>query len=91
MFLIVVDSYFKWIEIIFLVSANSVSTINSLRNVFSMHGLPKVIVTDNGSQFTSSEFHDFMKRKEVSMFAPHCTIPQQMVWLNVRFKASKNT
>ncbi len=65
MFLIVVDSYSKWIEVIPLTSANSVNTIDSLRNVFATHGLPKMMVTDNGSQFTSSEFQDFMKRNGI--------------------------
>ena len=42
-------------------SATSNSTIEHLRSVFSVHGLPEAIVTDNGTVFTSSEFQDFMK------------------------------
>ena len=36
-------------------------TITVLRNVFASHGLPEQIVSDNGPQFTSSEFAEFTK------------------------------
>ena len=65
MFLIVVDAYSKWLEVIPLSSATSLSTIEQFRSLFSVHGLPEVLVTDNGTAFTSSEFEDFMKRNGI--------------------------
>lgn len=40
-------------------SATSSTTIEHLRAIFSVHGLPEVLVSDNGTAFTSTEFHDF--------------------------------
>jgi transposase InsO family protein len=35
-------------------------TIAVLRNLFATHGLPQQVVSDNGRQFTSDEFQDFI-------------------------------
>ena len=34
----------------------SSKTIEKLREVFAIHGIPKKMVTDNGTSFTSEEF-----------------------------------
>jgi hypothetical protein len=60
-FLLVVDAYSKWLEIVSLSTATSTLTIDSLRSIFATHGLPKEFVTDNGVQFTSAEFEEFMR------------------------------
>ena len=59
-FLIIVDAYSKWPEVIPMQSTNSVSTIRALMQVFATHGLPERIVSDNGPQFASQEFKEFM-------------------------------
>ncbi|XP_071494907.1 uncharacterized protein [Diadema antillarum] len=41
-------------------SITSERTIDTLRSVFARYGLPQIIVTDNGSQFTSAEFQEFV-------------------------------
>ena len=60
-FLVIVDAYSKWPEIIPMKSTTTHATIEALMPVFATHGLPVRVVTDNGPQFTSSEFADFMK------------------------------
>eukprot|EP00731_Ephydatia_muelleri_P003385 Em0001g3385a len=40
----------------------SVKAIRVLRQVFSCHGLPEVLVSDNGTAFTSTEFQTFVQR-----------------------------
>ena len=65
MFLIVVDAHSKWLEVIPASSATSTTTIEHLRSLFSTHGLPEMLVTDNGSVFTSAEFKDFLKRNGI--------------------------
>ena len=35
--------------------------IRCLDDWFTSHGLPELIVTDNGVQFTSAEFKDFVR------------------------------
>ena len=59
MYLVVVDAYTKWPEVILKKNTESKSTINSLRTLFAQHGLPDQIVSDNGSNFTSEEFESF--------------------------------
>ena len=54
MFLIVADSYSKWVEAFPVNLANPASKIEKLRYVFATHGLPKICVTDNASCFTSN-------------------------------------
>ena len=41
------------------------STVNTLKYWFSKYGLPKQIVTDHGSQFTSEDFKCFCKMNDI--------------------------
>lgn len=61
-FLIIVDAKSKWAEIEIEKSApTSKSTIQLLQKVFTMHGYPKLMVSDNASIFKSDEFTSFCK------------------------------
>ena len=62
MFLIIVDAYSKWIDVSVMNSTTSESTIAKLEQVFATHGLCDMIVTDNGSAFTSAEFAAFVHK-----------------------------
>ncbi len=44
-----------------MVTATSQTTIDRLRNIIAMHGLPHILITDNRSQFTSNEFQEFLR------------------------------
>ena len=61
MILVIVDSHSKWIEAHVVSSATSQATIEKLRLVFSIHGIPEVIISDNGTAFTSQEFTEFVR------------------------------
>ena len=61
MILVIIDSHLKWIEAHAVNSATSQATIEKLRLVFSTHGLPEVLVSDNGISFTSEEFAAFVR------------------------------
>ena len=55
MYLIVLDAYSKWPEVIRMSSSTSTSeTTKVLLSLFSRHGLPDKLVSDNGPQFTST-------------------------------------
>lgn len=66
MFLICVDAYSKWPEVVIMNSTTSEKTIEALYEIFSRYGLPITLVSDNGSQFTSSEFSNFTKRNGIT-------------------------
>ena len=61
MFLLLVDSHSKWIDIHITNSSTTAITIEKLQFTFSSLGLPEILVTDNGPSFSSSEFTDFVK------------------------------
>ncbi len=62
MFFIMVDAHSKWPEVIIMSSTTSEKTIEALSSFFARYGLPEQIVSDNGPQFTSVEFDNFMKQ-----------------------------
>ncbi|KAF7234150.1 hypothetical protein EG68_12381 [Paragonimus skrjabini miyazakii] len=64
-YLILVDVYFKWPEIIPLRHATTSATVNNLRRIFSQHGFPETLVSDNGSQFTSVQFKEFCTQNNI--------------------------
>lgn len=70
-FLILIDNYSKWLDVIPMKSTTSEKTIDKLRSIFSYTGLPEELVSDNGPQFTSVTFKDFMK----SMGIKHTLTP----------------
>ena len=68
-----VDTYSKWPEVAVMSSTTSEKTINVLRTMFAQHGLPEQLVSDNGPQFTSSEFSQFLQNNRIKhiLSAPH--------------------
>ena len=71
MFLILADAHSTWMEVHPVKQATSLVTIQKLRTIFATHGLLVMLVTDNGSVFTSAEFGDFTRRNAIR----HITTP----------------
>lgn len=65
MILVAVDSHSKWIEAVPMQHATAESTITALREMFNRFGIPRTIVTDNGTQFTSETFAKFLSGNNV--------------------------
>ncbi|UYV65924.1 K02A2.6-like [Cordylochernes scorpioides] len=59
MFMVLVDAYTKWLEIVNIKDITSRTIIGHIREIFARFGLPEILVTDNGRQFVSSEFEEF--------------------------------
>ena len=55
MYLVLVDSHSKWLDVQVMQSISSAKTIEKLRAIFATHGLPKTIVSDNGPSATNSD------------------------------------
>ena len=60
-FLVVVDAHSKWPEIFPMQQTDTQSTITVHRRLFSQHGFPETLVSDNGSQFMSESFQQFCR------------------------------
>lgn len=58
-FLLIIDAYSKWPEIIRTSSTTTIQTIKILNTIFARFGPPEVIASDNGVQFTAEKFNCF--------------------------------
>lgn len=71
-FLIIVDDFSNYIDVQLNRSVDSKSVLRSLRNFFSIFGLPTTIVSDNATCFNSIEFNEFCKFNGIT----HLNSPQ---------------
>lgn len=60
-FLVIVDSYTKWLEVKVVPNTESKTSIKVLRKIFATFGLPLELVSDNATSFTSYEFREFLR------------------------------
>lgn len=60
-FLLVVDSFSRWIDVKWMSSTVCKTVIATLRNLFTFTGLPAMVVADNGPPFNANEFRKFMR------------------------------
>ena len=65
MFLVTIDTYSKWLDVQAVNTATSKVTIEHLRTLFATHGIPEVVVPDNGTIFTSTESSQFMTKNGI--------------------------
>lgn len=63
MALVVLDAYSKYPEVDLLSSTSAAATLPALERIFSIHGIPEVMKTDNGPPFNSQNFKDFAEEK----------------------------
>ena len=63
MFLIVIDAHSKWMEVCPMLSSTSFATIQRLQTLLAQFGIPRTVVSDNGSCFISKEFQTFHEQE----------------------------
>ena len=65
MFLILIDTHCKWIEAAVTSSTSPACVIKELQSSFARFGSPEMIITDNATCFTCTEFKAFLQRNGV--------------------------
>lgn len=66
-FLIIVDAFTKFLEIILMKITTASAVITALDKTFSIFGLPNEIVSDNGPPFGSFEFLKFAEKFNIQL------------------------
>ena len=61
MWLVIIDTHSKWLEVFQMLSTTSTATIQCLRDVL----IPERIVTDNAPNFLSAEFFHFLRQNGI--------------------------
>ncbi|XP_039602164.1 uncharacterized protein K02A2.6-like [Polypterus senegalus] len=64
-FLVVVDACSKWPEVFTMSSTTTSHTIEVLRDLFARTGVPQQLVSDNGPQFTATDFQVFLHKNGI--------------------------
>lgn len=59
-YMITVDYFSKWPEVVKLDNLTTNNVVCYLKSQFSRYGLPDVLISDNGPQFSSHEFKNFL-------------------------------
>ena len=68
-FLVLVDYYSRYVEVDELNSTTANHVITLCKSQFSQHGIPDVMITDNGPQFSCHSFRCFTQQYQFN----HCT------------------
>ena len=83
-YLVVTDAFSKWLKVMHLGQNTTTTHCGRASKVFSTLGLPRVLVSDNGPQFTSSEFSQFLeengiRQKRVPPYHPASGLAERMI------------
>jgi transposase InsO family protein len=65
--LVAIDKFTKWIEFKPIASLTLANAVEFIQDIIFRFGIPNNIITDLGSNFTSSEFFDFCEQKSIQI------------------------
>ncbi len=60
-YIVIVDSYSGWFEMNSLKDLKAETIITKLKRSFATHGVPQLLISDNGGQYASQQFEQFSK------------------------------
>ena len=58
-YLLILDYYSRFIEIAKLSKTTAGDVINHCKSIFARHGIPEMVISDNGPQFAAESFKEF--------------------------------
>jgi transposase InsO family protein len=65
--LVAVDKFTKWVEVALVTTQDSKAAINFIKSIVFRFGVPHIIITDNGTNFTSKEVKDYCERLGIKL------------------------
>jgi transposase InsO family protein len=65
--LVAIDKFTKWIECKPIASLTSAKAVEFIQDIIFRFGIPNSIITDLGSNFTSSEFNNFCEQQNIQI------------------------
>jgi hypothetical protein len=65
--LVAIDKFTKWIEYKPIASLTSAKAVEFIQDIIFRFGIPNSIITDLGSNFTSSKFFDFCEQRSIQI------------------------
>ena len=75
-FLVIIDYYSKFPEVMQLRDQTSRTVISKLKSVFARQGIPDTVISDNGPQFSSADFKRFAETWEFEHVTSSPRFPQ---------------
>ena len=60
-YLVIIDYTTKFFETLQLLDTRSSTVIIHLKSIFAQHGIPRIVMSYNGPQFTSAQYREFAK------------------------------
>ena len=72
-------------------STTSAGVIEHMKMIFSEHGIPEILMSDNGPQFSSSEFRDFAAKYGFDHVTSSPMYPQSNGFIERTVQTVKNT
>ena len=89
-YLLVVDYTTKFFECTMLTETTSNAVVTAMKSIFSRHGIPKVLMTDNGPQFTARDFKCFSSKWEFKHITSSPLYPQSNGMIERTVQTVKN-
>ena len=74
-YILLIDYFSRYPEVVELTSTSG-SIITALKSIFSRHGVPEVLVSDNGPQYASQEFTCFARKYDFAHVTSSPHFPQ---------------
>jgi hypothetical protein len=65
--LVAVDKFIKWVEAGPVTTQDSTAAINFIKSIVFRFGVPHIIITDNGTNFTSKEFKRYCESMGIKL------------------------
>ena len=75
-YVLVVDYFSSYVEIAKLRNESAKCVIDNIKKIFSRHGIPKIVVSDNGPQYSSHEFTIFSTKWDFQHVTSRPYFPQ---------------